>query len=292
MALLEATGLVKSFGTAGRPTPVLRDVNLSVAHGEFVSIVGAMGSGKSTLLGLLAGLISPDAGVVRLNGEVVRSIPRDCAYVFQNYSLLPWMTALENVRLAVRAARPDLPRGEQQALARQALEQVGLANAAGRRPRQLSGGMRQRVALARALVTNPSVLFLDEPFGALDALTRATLQHELARLCTSTDRPVTVAMITNSVEEALLLSDWIVPMVSSRPATLGAPIRVELARPRTAASLAHDESASQVRAHVVATLAAAMDRRRGPIPGFEGSGLRGTDGAPGLQTRDLPQESA
>jgi nitrate/nitrite transport system ATP-binding protein len=269
VAFLEARGLYKSFGTKGAPSHVLRDANLSVERGEFVSIVGAMGSGKSTLLSMLAGLTAPDRGSVTLDGAAVEGIARDTAYVFQNYSLLPWMSALENVRLAVQAARPDLPRNEQRAQAQRSLEQVGLGNAIGRRPGQLSGGMRQRVAIARALATNPSVLFLDEPFGALDALTRGTLQQEMARLCTALERPVTVVMITNSVEEALLLSDWIVPMVASRPATLGAPIKVELARPRSTAVLAHDESASHVRAHVIATLAAAMERRspRSPDPG-------------------------
>jgi nitrate/nitrite transport system ATP-binding protein len=259
---LEATGLSKSFGSAQGRCHVLRDVSLSVDRGEFVSIVGTMGSGKSTLLSMLAGLTLPDTGVVRINGEHVRGIRRDSAYVFQNYSLLPWLTALENVRLAVQAALPDLSRNDQRNQAQRVLEQVGLGNAIGRRPGQLSGGMRQRVAIARALATAPSVLFLDEPFGALDALTRATLQQELARLCSATDRPVTVVMITNSVEEALLLSDRIVPMVSARPSTLGAAIPVDLARPRTVAGLAHDEPASQVRAHVIATLTASMDRLR------------------------------
>jgi len=241
---------------------VLRDVSLSVERGAFVSIVGAMGSGKTTLLSILAGLTSPDAGVVSIDGTPVRGIRRDTAVVFQNYSLLPWFTALENVRLAVDAALPGLSKTEQLERARQTLELVGLGNALHRRPRQLSGGMRQRVAIARAFATSPEVLFLDEPFGALDALTRETLQQELVRLCSTADRPVTTVMITNNVEEALLLSDSIVPIVAGPPATLGAPIRVELPRPRSNAQLAHDEQASQVRAHVIATLTASLGRPR------------------------------
>ena len=197
----------------------------------------------------------------------MRGVRGDAAFVFQNYSLLPWFTALENVRLAVRGGVSGPRRARQQmARARRALEQVGLGNALNRRPGQLSGGMRQRVAIARAFATNPEVLFLDEPFGALDALTRETLQQDLVRLCSSAERPVTTVMITNSVEEAILLSDWIVPMLPGPPATLGAPIPVELARPRSVAQLAHDEDATHVRAHVIATLTAALGGRARRMP--------------------------
>ena len=261
MAFIDVSGLCKSFTSAGGVRPVLREVSLSVESGEFVSIIGAMGSGKSTLLSILAGLTEADAGDVTVDGQAVRGVRRDAAFVFQNYSLLPWFTALENVRLAVEAACPDLSRDEQRARARQALDQVGLGNAVNRRPGQLSGGMRQRVAIARAFATKPDVLFMDEPFGALDALTRETLQQDLVRLCSSTERPVTTIMITNSVEEAILLSDRIVPMLPGPPATLGAPIPVLLPRPRSVAQLAHDEEATHVRTHVIATLTAALGSR-------------------------------
>jgi nitrate/nitrite transport system ATP-binding protein len=262
MAFIEVSGVSKSFVAAnGSLRPVLREVSLTVERGEFASIVGAMGSGKSTLLSILAGLTEADSGSVRVGGEAVRGVRRDAAFVFQNYSLLPWFTALENVRLAVDAACPGLGRQTQIARARQALEQVGLGNALGRRPGQLSGGMRQRVAIARAFATEPDVLFLDEPFGALDALTRDTLQQDLARLCSSVNRSVTTVMITNSVEEAMLLSDWIVPMLPGPPATLGAPIPVQLPRPRSVAQLAHEEDATRVRAHVIATLTSALGSR-------------------------------
>jgi nitrate/nitrite transport system ATP-binding protein len=268
MAFIEVSGVSKSFAASrharranGGIRPILREVSLSVAQGEFVSIVGAMGSGKSTLLSILAGLTAADSGSVTVGGEVVRGVRRDAAFVFQNYSLLPWFTALENVRLAVGAAFPDLERDAQVARASRALEQVGLGNALTRRPGQLSGGMRQRVAIARAFATDPEVLFLDEPFGALDALTRETLQQDLVRLCSSAERLVTAVMITNSVEEALLLSDWVVPMVPGPPATLGAPIPVQLSRPRSVAQLAHEEDATRVRAHVIAALTAALGGR-------------------------------
>jgi nitrate/nitrite transport system ATP-binding protein len=268
MAFIEVSRICKSFVASSKGTvrPVLREVSLNVERGEFASIVGAMGSGKSTLLSILAGLTQADSGSVTVGGEAVRGVRRDASFVFQNYSLLPWFTALENVRLAVEATFPDLGREAQIARARGALEQVGLGNAVGRRPGQLSGGMRQRVALARAFSTDPDVLFLDEPFGALDALTRDTLQQDLARLCSSAERPVTTVMITNSVEEAILLSDWIVPMVPGPPATLGAPIRVQLSRPRSVAQLAHSEDATHVRAHVIATLTAALGARTRRLP--------------------------
>jgi len=261
VAFLEVRGLSKSFPSPAGMRHVLKDVTLEVEYGEFVSIVGSMGSGKSTLLSLLAGLTSPDAGSVVIDGKPVTGIRGDAAFVFQNYSLLPWFSALENVRLAVSAAFPSATAAEQRARATEALERVGLGNALDRKPRQLSGGMRQRVSLARAFATEPRVLFLDEPFGALDALTRDTLQQDLAQLCAGRDRPVTVVMITNSVEEAILLSDRIVPIVTGPPASLGAPIVVELARPRTLAQLAHDEQATHARAHVIAALTASIQRR-------------------------------
>ena len=262
MAFIEVTGVSKSFPSATGGKHVLRDVSLAVDQGHFLSIVGAMGSGKSTLLSILAGLTRPDGGRIRVDGAPLTEIRRDMAYVFQNYSLLPWLTALENVRLAVGAALPELSVAEQHEQARMSLENVGLGNAIHRRPSQLSGGMRQRVAIARAFSTRPRLLLLDEPFGALDALTREALQQDLAQMCSAVDRPVTTIMITNSVEEALLLSDAIVPLLAGPPATLGTPIPIELPRPRTISQLAHDERATHVRAYVVATLTSALGRVR------------------------------
>jgi nitrate/nitrite transport system ATP-binding protein len=271
MAFIEVRGLSKSFTTPTGVRHVLREVSFDVEHGEFVSIVGAMGSGKSTLLSLLAGLSSADGGTISVGGEPVCGIRSDSAFVFQNYSLLPWFTALENVRLAVGASRPGLSRAEQRRVAAETLERVGLGNALNRRPRQLSGGMRQRVALARAFATQPQLLFMDEPFGALDALTRETLQQDLASLCSDADQPVTVVMITNSVEEAILLSDRIVPILPGPPATLGKAIAVELTRPRSAAALAHEEQATHVRATVISTLTAAMGRPKPLSTGARGA---------------------
>jgi nitrate/nitrite transport system ATP-binding protein len=260
--VIDAVGIAKTFTSGRTLKPVLKDVSLTVRRGEFICIVGAMGSGKSTLMSMLAGLTKPDAGTIHINGEPLVDIPRTVGFVFQNYSLLPWFTALENVRLAVEAARPELPAATQREMAARALERVGLGNALNRRPKQLSGGMRQRVSIARALSTEPEVLFLDEPLGALDALTRETLQGDLAALSRPGDKQVTTVMVTNSVEEAILLADRIVPVTAGPPATLGTSIEVALPHPRTVAGLAHDREASEVRAHVVATLTASLGRKR------------------------------
>jgi nitrate/nitrite transport system ATP-binding protein len=276
MPFIEVSGVSKTFTSARGTKPVLRGVSLSVEHGQFLAILGAMGSGKSTLLSIVAGLTQPDQGTVVIGGEPVSNVRSDAAFVFQNYSLLPWFTALENVRLAVQAACPQLSRAEHLARARAALENVGLGNALDRRPSQLSGGMRQRVAIARAFATEPSILFLDEPFGALDALTRETVQRDLMRLSQSSERPITTIMITNSVEEALLLSDTIVPMLPGPPATLGAPIPIQLPRPRSVAQLAYEEEATHVRAHVVATLTAALAGRTRRTTTVAGTGAIGS----------------
>ena len=255
MASVEIDSISKTFGSGPSARHVLDGASLSVEHGEFVSIVGFVGCGKSTFLNVVAGLVTPDAGEVRFGGEPARGMRHDASIVFQNYSLLPWLSALENVRLAVAAAFPEWPRARQAEQARAYLGKVGLGSAVDRRPSQLSGGMRQRVAIARAFSTEPEVLFLDEPFGALDALTRDTLQQELARLCTAgRDKPVTTVMITNNVEEAILLADRIVPLSRGPRATLGASIAVPLARPRAAAVLQHDADALRARSKIVEAL--------------------------------------
>jgi nitrate/nitrite transport system ATP-binding protein len=279
MAFLEASNLSKSFGSPSRH--VLDRVSLTVERGEFVSIVGFMGCGKSTLLNLLAGVTRPDAGAINIDGQPLAGIATQASIVFQNYSLLPWFSAIENVRLAVDAAQPQWPRAQQKEQSERYLRLVGLGNAMQKRPSQLSGGMRQRVAIARAFATEPEVLFLDEPFGALDALTRGSLQQELARLCSEAGRPVTTVMITNNIDEALLLSDRIIPMTKGPRATLGASVAVDLAKPRSADQLAHDEQAIVARAHVVECLSdhlrashsRANPTRQEPPPAFSSASV-------------------
>lgn len=274
MAFIEVSGLTKSFGSGASARHVLGGAALSVERGEFVSIVGSMGCGKSTFLNIVAGLVDADAGQVIIGGEPLQGVRKDAAIVFQNYSLLPWYSALENVRLAVGAACPQWSRPYQRDQASRHLEMVGLGNALHRRPGQLSGGMRQRVAIARAFAIRPEILFLDEPFGALDALTRGSLQQELARMCSATDRQVTTIMITNNVEEAILLSDRIIPMTRGPRATLGTPVPVALPKPRSISQLLHDEDAGRVRAMVVERLTDSVRRppraaRRVPVPAAE-----------------------
>jgi nitrate/nitrite transport system ATP-binding protein len=284
MSFIDIAHVSKAFRSGGSVRPVLEDVSLSIERGEFVSLVGHMGCGKSTLLNIAAGLLAPDAGRIAIGGEPVLGVRTDVAVVFQNYSLLPWLSALENVRLAVEAAFSDWPRARGREQAVRYLEMVGLGNALHRRPSQLSGGMRQRVAIARAFATEPAILFLDEPFGALDALTRGTLQQELARMCWTVERPVTTLMITNNVDEAVLLSDRIVAMRrpargdgvpaeggawrgagdpanqtmrrGERGARLAASIPIDLPRPRAAAQLLHDDGAVRLRSRVIEALTA------------------------------------
>jgi nitrate/nitrite transport system ATP-binding protein len=270
LGFIEVKNISKSFHSDRGVREVLKDVSVSVEEGEFISIVGFTGSGKSTLLSIIAGLQKADAGEVSVAGERVLGVHGQTSFVFQNYSLLPWLSALENVRLAVETAYPSWSRSEKLQKAEQYLQTVGLGKAMHRRPGQLSGGMRQRVAIARAFATDPAILFLDEPFSALDALTRSNLQQELVRLCSEASRPVTTIMITNSLDEALLLSDRIVALTRGPAATLGSPIQVPLARPRSEAQLLHDQSAVRIRAQVVESLADFIHakRRQSKPPGI------------------------
>jgi nitrate/nitrite transport system ATP-binding protein len=252
MALIEFKQAAKSYGARH----VLHDVNLSVEEGEFVSIVGTSGSGKTTLIKLAAGLATPDKGTVLVEGKAVTGFPPGASIVFQNYSLLPWLSSLENVRLGVESAFPEWPLAKQKDQAARYLELVGLGAAFAKRPGQLSGGMRQRVAIARAFAVEPRILLLDEPFGALDALTRATLQQELVKLCEAQQPKATALMITNSVDEAILLSDRILALGKGPAASLSSAVPVLLPKPRGADLMMHDEHAVRVRTQVTEFLTA------------------------------------
>jgi len=232
--------------------PVLHHVNLSVPEGEFLCIVGFSGSGKTTLISLLAGLTTPDAGDVLIRGQLVNGPGLDRGIVFQNYSLLPWLTAAGNIALAVDKRFPDLARAQRAARVRHYLDLVSLGHAADRKPAHLSGGMRQRVSVARALALDPEILLLDEPLSALDALTRGTLQSEIADLW-QRDRK-TVILITNDVDEALLLGDRIIPLTHGPNSTLGPSFRVPMARPRRREAFNHDPVARHLRAEIFAFL--------------------------------------
>lgn len=239
---------------------VLRDVTLSIDKGEYVSIIGHSGCGKSTLLNIVAGLLKATGGGVVLDGQEVDSPGPDRAVVFQNHSLLPWLTCRENVRLAVdQVFGRSKTRAERAAWVDTNLELVRMMPAADKRPGEISGGMKQRIGIARALAMQPKVLLLDEPFGALDALTRAHLQDQVmdihARLGT------TIIMITHDVDEAVLLSDRIVMMTNGPEATIGEILRVELPRPRHRLALTDDKGFIAARACVMEFLYA---RHRNP----------------------------
>ena len=266
MAFLEVRGVSKGFGSKGKAAvaalPVLRDINLTIEEREFVCIVGRSGAGKTTLISLIAGLIEPDQGEILLEGKSIDGPGPERGIVFQNYSLLPWMTVFENVYLAVDAVSPELTQKEKRERAEHYIDLVNLGNAAGKRPRELSGGMRQRVAVARGLAMDPKVLLLDEPFSALDALTRGTLQEELARIWTETRK--TVVMITNDIDEAILLADTIYTLTSSPGAILGPPVRIAAAHPRSRAEIGRSADYQKARRETVGILVTGQkDRTKG-----------------------------
>ncbi|MDP4299467.1 ABC transporter ATP-binding protein [Leptothrix discophora] len=243
-----------TFPTRKGPFVALRDVNLDVARGEFIALIGHSGCGKSTLLNLVAGLTTPTSGVLLLDGRELRGPGPDRAVVFQNHSLLPWLTCLENVLLAVeRVFGATEKKAQLRERAKAALNLVGLTHAADKRPGEISGGMKQRVGIARALAMEPKMLLMDEPFGALDALTRAKLQDELMKIVAATGS--TVMMVTHDVDEAVLLSDRIVMLTNGPAATIGEVLDVPLPPLREAArnrlEMAHDASYLQAREAVL-----------------------------------------
>jgi len=258
MAYLEVRGLSKSYRARGSVTPVLGGVDLTLDEGEFVAIVGYSGSGKTTLVSLIAGLVAPDAGEIRLDGAPVTGPGPERGIVFQQYSLLPWLSVRGNVSLAVDAVNPTLPAAERRRLTDELIALVNLTPAAWKRPRELSGGMRQRVAVARGLAMQPKLLLMDEPFSALDALTRATLQDELLRIWS--ERRTTVMLITNDVDEAILLADRIYPMTPGPDAVLGPAIEVGLPRPRQRRHLSLEPAYQKARQALVEFLRAGRSR--------------------------------
>ena len=227
------------FETKRGPFRALENISLNVAQGEFVSLIGHSGCGKSTLLNLLAGLLKPSSGVLLCDRREIADPGPERAVVFQNHSLLPWLSCADNVHLAVErvfAARENKAQLKARTLA--ALDLVGMGHAAEKRPHEISGGMKQRVGIARALAMEPKVLLMDEPFGALDALTRAKLQDELLKIVARTQS--TVVMVTHDVDEAVLLSDRVVMMTNGPAATIGEILEVGIPRPRVRVELAED----------------------------------------------------
>ena len=250
MAHLSLSQVGITFHRGGKASEVLRDVNLDISKGEFVSIIGHSGCGKSTVLNIVAGLLKASTGAVILDGKEVSSPGPERAVVFQNHSLLPWLTVREIVALAVdKVLGKTKTRHERAAWVEHNLALVNMMHAAEKRPNEISGGMKQRVGIARALAMEPTVLLMDEPFGALDALTRAHLQDQLMEIQVRLRN--TVIMITHDVDEAVLLSDRIVMMTNGPSATIGEILPVPLARPRRRLDLVEDATYVHCRATVL-----------------------------------------
>jgi NitT/TauT family transport system ATP-binding protein len=229
--VLEAIDVTKIYKTAKGSVPALERTSLALTPGQFIAIVGPSGCGKTTLLNIIAGLVRPSSGVVRLGGQVVKGPPADVGVVFQRPALLPWKTVLGNVLLAAEVGRPrPRAKSELKARARELVDLVGLQEFAGRHPYELSGGMQQRNAIARALLLNPETLLMDEPFGALDALTREQMNKWLASIWQREGKAV--ALVTHNIDEAVFLADQVIVM-SARPGRIINRIEITLPRPRT-----------------------------------------------------------
>ncbi len=237
-AFLAVEGVSKVYPTADGVYSVLEGVDLTVAEGEFVCVIGHSGCGKSTLLNMVAGFNQPSTGTIHLQGKPVTQPGPDRMMVFQNYSLLPWKTAFDNVYLGVNSVYPDKSRAEKVSIVEEHLMMVGLAEAAQKKPAQLSGGMKQRVAIARALAICPQMLILDEPFGALDAITKEELQEELLKIWY--ENQLTVLMITHDIDEALFLADRLVMMTNGPSAKIGEVLDIPFARPRVRSRIIED----------------------------------------------------
>lgn len=266
---LEISQLSKRFPSpnGGAPLTVFENASFAIEKGEFVCIIGHSGCGKSTIMNILAGLDSPTEGGVIMNGKEISGPSLDRGVVFQNYSLLPWLSALKNVMFGVRARHPDWSKAKVQEHSLSYLSMVGIVDGAEhRKPSQLSGGMRQRVSIARAFAIRPELLLLDEPFGALDALTRGTIQDELIKIWSATEQ--TVFMITHDVDEAILLADRILLMTNGPFARVAESVVVDIERPRDRAEIIHQPAYYKIRNHLVEFLA----KRSKELAGKEGGG--------------------
>lgn len=233
--ILVIEDVAKVYPTKEGNHTVLSGVNLTVHEGEFICLIGHSGCGKSTLLNMVAGFSRPTYGNVLLKGQRITEPGPDRMMVFQNYALLPWLSAFENIYLAVDAVYTDRPHSKKKEMVSELLEMVGLTESADKKPSQLSGGMKQRVAIARALAIRPEILILDEPFGALDAITKEELQEELLKIWT--EYRVTVLMITHDIDEALFLADRVVMMTNGPAAHIGEVLNIPFQRPRNRARL-------------------------------------------------------
>ncbi|WP_300026724.1 ABC transporter ATP-binding protein [uncultured Maribacter sp.] len=230
MAYLELNNIYKTYGEGDESTEVLSNINLTMDEGEFVAIVGFTGSGKTTLVNLINGLLQPTSGEVLFKGKPVTDTSHERGVIFQNYSLLPWLTVGQNIYMAVKEAFPKESKADLMKRVKEYVAMVSLSPAINKRPKELSGGMRQRVAVARALAMNPEMIIMDEPLGALDALTRGNLQDEILNIWSQDKR--TALLITNDVDEGIYMADRIIPLKPGPNATLGPEFKIDIERPR------------------------------------------------------------
>lgn len=249
MAYLELNNIYKTYGQGDNETEVLSNINLKIEEGEFVAIVGFTGSGKTTLVNLINGLIQPTSGEVLCKGKPVVGTSHERGVIFQNYSLLPWLTVGQNVFMAVKEAFPKKSKSALNEIVANYVEMVSLTPAINKRPKELSGGMRQRVAVARALAMKPEMIIMDEPLGALDALTRGNLQDEILNIWGKDKR--TALLITNDVDEGIYMADRIIPLRPGPNATLGPEFRIDLERPRDKTEMNDSESFKKTRNAII-----------------------------------------
>lgn len=260
MAYLELKNVNKTYGRGKESTQVLSDINLEIEEGEFVAIVGFTGSGKTTLVNLINGLLEPSSGEILFKGKPVNGTSHERGVIFQNYSLLPWLSVGQNVYMAVKEAFPKEKKQVLDKRVKEYVDMVGLTPAYHKRPRELSGGMRQRVAVARALAMNPEMIIMDEPLGALDALTRGNLQDEILNIWSKNKR--TALLITNDVDEGIYMADRIIPLKPGPNATLGPEFRIDIERPRDKTDLNDNPNFKKTRNAIIEYLMDIGEQRK------------------------------
>lgn len=260
MAYLELKNVCKTYETGPDATEVLSNINLTIEEGEFVAIVGFTGSGKTTLVNLINGLIEPTSGEILFKGQPVKGTSHERGVIFQNYSLLPWLTVEQNVVMAVKEAFPKREKAVWKRKARHYIDMVNLTPAINKRPKELSGGMRQRVAVARALAMKPDMIIMDEPLGALDALTRGNLQDQILNIWEKDKR--TALLITNDVDEGIYMADRIIPLRPGPNATLGPEFKIDIERPRDKTELNDNVNFKKTRNAIIEYLMDIGDARK------------------------------
>lgn len=260
MAYLELNNVCKTYGQGIHSTEVLSNINLKIEEGEFVAIVGFTGSGKTTLVNLINGLLQPDSGEVLFKGSPVVDTSHERGVIFQNYSLLPWLSVSQNIAMAVKEAFPKESKKAIKERVAAYIEMVNLTPASNKRPKELSGGMRQRVAVARALAMNPEMIIMDEPLGALDALTRGNLQDEILNIWSKDKR--TALLITNDVDEGIYMADRIIPLRPGPKATLGPEFKIDIERPRDKTALNDNPEYKKTRNAIIEYLMGIGEERK------------------------------